>query len=171
MKKLKNMQDKYHLLTICRSSGLPVPVPEYKFCPTRRWRLDYAWIDYKLALEVEGGIWITGRHNYPSGFLKDIEKYNTLTLMGWKLIRCTPSDIKSLRIIATLQDFFSMCQNDTPLLGSFSEERAKPHAATSQKYSLKMLDDKGVNTKKRKNNDDFSSGNNKIKLKNDEIKP
>lgn len=66
---------------------------EYRFHPVRRWRFDYALPDYKIALEVEGGVWTGGRHNMPLGFLSDIEKYNTATLMGWRVVRVVPKDL------------------------------------------------------------------------------
>lgn len=65
-------------------------VKEYAFHPTRRWRFDYAIPQYKIAIEVEGGVWISGRHINPKGFLGDMEKYNEATRLGWRLIRCTP---------------------------------------------------------------------------------
>jgi len=76
--------------TICKLNRLPMPVAEYRFHPTRKWRIDWAWPKYKLAVEIEGGIWVKGRHNRGKGFLGDIEKYNELTRMGWKLFRFTP---------------------------------------------------------------------------------
>lgn len=78
---------------LCRAAGLPEPVAEYRFCPTRRWRLDYAWPELRVALEVEGGIWTRGRHNRGTGFLRDMEKYNALAAAGWRLFRCVPSDM------------------------------------------------------------------------------
>lgn len=66
-------------------------VKEYRFHPKRLWRFDYAFPEHKIALEVEGGVWTQGRHTRAEGFLGDIEKYNTATLMGWRVFRCTPS--------------------------------------------------------------------------------
>ncbi len=77
----------------CQALGLPVPVAEYRFAAPRRWRLDWAWVEPRVALEVEGGVWTRGRHTRGVGFLKDIEKYNTLAAMGWRLIRVTPAQI------------------------------------------------------------------------------
>lgn len=74
---------------------IPTPVAEYRFAPPRRWRLDFAWPEQKLALEVEGGIWTGGRHTRGSGFIGDMEKYNTLAIMRWHLLRVTPAQIKS----------------------------------------------------------------------------
>lgn len=74
-------------------------VKEYKFYETRKWRFDYAIIEHKIAIEVEGGIYTNGRHTRGSGFLKDIEKYNTATCEGWRLIRTTPSKLMSVETL------------------------------------------------------------------------
>ena len=78
---------------------LPMPELEHRFHETRRWRIDYAWPNHKLAVEREGGIWVRGRHTRPQGFLKDLEKYNELTLKGWRLLRFTPKDLISMDAI------------------------------------------------------------------------
>ena len=51
-------------------------IKEHHFAKPRRWRFDYAFPKYKIAIEVEGGVWAGGRHVRPSGFIKDMEKYN-----------------------------------------------------------------------------------------------
>jgi very-short-patch-repair endonuclease len=71
-------------------------VKEYQFHDKRKWRFDYAILDKKIAIEVEGGVWIQGRHTRPKGFLGDMEKYNTAAQMGWKLLRITPDKLMSL---------------------------------------------------------------------------
>lgn len=76
------------------TAGLPLPCLEHKFHATRRWRFDYAWPEQRVALEVEGGIWSGGRHIRPKGFIADMEKYNTAAVEGWRIIRCTPDDVK-----------------------------------------------------------------------------
>ena len=62
-------------------------VTEYTFHPTRRWRFDFAHPVLKIAVEVEGGVWIKGRHTRGKGFLGDLEKYNAAVLLGWKVLR------------------------------------------------------------------------------------
>ena len=79
--------------SIWDSGGLPVPEKEYKFHPTRKWRLDYAFANVKLAIEIEGGAFTRGRHTRPMGFIKDMEKYNALTMAGWALLRYLPNKI------------------------------------------------------------------------------
>ena len=76
------------------------------FHPVRKWRVDICWPDQKLALEIEGGIWVNGGHVRPAGFMKDLEKYNALTLEGYHLLRCTPEQIESCEIYDTVREWF-----------------------------------------------------------------
>lgn len=78
---------------LCISHGLPAPVKEHRFHPVRRWRFDYAFVEQKVAVEIEGAVWTRGRHTRGAGFLKDMEKYNTATVMGWKIYRMTPAHV------------------------------------------------------------------------------
>lgn len=73
-------------------------VTEFRFAYPRRWRIDYAvfWNGRRIAIEVEGGAWIFGRHNRPTGFIKDIEKYNAASAEGWTLFRVLPGKEKEL---------------------------------------------------------------------------
>lgn len=59
----------------------------------RKWRFDFAYPDIKLAIEVEGGIWLGGRHVHPIGFSKDCEKYNAAAKQGWRVFRLVPQMI------------------------------------------------------------------------------
>lgn len=76
------------------SAGLPIPQREFRFDPVRMWRIDFAFPEKKLAIEIEGGIFTNGRHTRIGGFLGDIEKYNALTKAGWRLLRYPPRKIK-----------------------------------------------------------------------------
>lgn len=73
--------------------GIPAPVFELQFAPPRKFRFDLAWPDKKVALEIEGGVWIGGRHTRGSGFLRDMEKYNLAALSGWTVLRCVPRNL------------------------------------------------------------------------------
>jgi len=73
---------------------LPPPIPEYEFHPERKWKFDYAWELQKVAVEIEGGIWIRkGAHNTGIAIVRDIEKYNQATVRGWRLLRFTPDQL------------------------------------------------------------------------------
>ena len=56
--------------------GLEI-VKEHKFHPVRKWRFDYAIVDLKIAVEVDGAVWVGGRHNRAAGYVADMEKLNT----------------------------------------------------------------------------------------------
>lgn len=75
------------------AAGLPAPKIDYSFHKTRKWKIDYAWPDVKLAVEIEGGAWTQGRHTRGGGFIEDMEKYRQLTIYGWKLLRYIPTAI------------------------------------------------------------------------------
>lgn len=82
-------------------------VREYRFYIARKWRFDYALPKYKIALEVEGGVWTSGRHTRPKGFLGDMDKYNTATLCGWRVFRTTPAKLMSQDTILLLKSAIS----------------------------------------------------------------
>lgn len=80
---------------------------EWKFHPVRKWRFDYAFPDFKVALEVEGGVFTGGRHTRSVGFIKDIEKYNTAAMLGWTVVRTVPDELytgKTLTMLKLLID-------------------------------------------------------------------
>ena len=84
--------------------GLPVPVTEYQFHPTRKWRFDICWPDNKVAIEVDGGIWIAGGHNRGAQIKKDWEKRNTATVMGWRILYCEPRDLCTAAMVKMLKE-------------------------------------------------------------------
>ena len=75
--------------------GIPEPVPEWRFHPDRRWRFDWAWPDHKVALEIDGGLWVGGRHNRPVTMIKDNEKFNHAAILGWRVLKFTPQQFKT----------------------------------------------------------------------------
>lgn len=67
-------------------------VREYRFHPTRKWRFDYAFPSIRIAIEIDGGIWINGRHNRASGYLGDMDKFNAAATLGWVVLKFTPQE-------------------------------------------------------------------------------
>lgn len=80
------------------------PVKEFLFYPTRKWRFDYAFVEAKIALEVEGGVHTGGRHIRPRGFLGDMEKYNAAAELGWRVVRTTPDKLRTLDTIKMIKN-------------------------------------------------------------------
>lgn len=71
--------------------GGPVLEKEVRFCPDRDWRADYVieTTTGKWLIELEGGIYLKsgGGHRSKGGYIDDVFKYNTASIMGFKLIR------------------------------------------------------------------------------------
>jgi hypothetical protein len=111
--KLSSIKDPMFALVLqLKAEGLPLPIKndkgnyEYKFCDYRRWRADGAFPKYHLLTEVEGGLWIRGRHNRPASMIKDLEKYNEAAILGWRLLRFTPQQVECGEALETLKRFF-----------------------------------------------------------------
>lgn len=93
---------------LCKKAGLPEPVTEYKFHPTRKWRFDYALVDEKLAIEVEGGVWLSkhgkkSRHFHGKGAHEDMVKYREAAALGWRVIRVTPKELLTAETIQLIK--------------------------------------------------------------------
>lgn len=83
------------MVGLCQAARLPVPVPEYRFDMIRMYRFDYAWPKYRLAMEVDGGIWTQGRHTRGAGKLADMEKLSLAAIGGWRILYVSPEQIRN----------------------------------------------------------------------------
>lgn len=96
------------VLAFFGSHGLPEPEFEYRFDPIRKWRFDIAWPfnknltrSYKglggyyglLAIEVQGGLFVHGRHNQGAALVKEHEKLNRAACLGWRVLYVQPRDL------------------------------------------------------------------------------
>lgn len=57
--------------------------------PIKRYSLDFAFIEQKIAVEIDGGT-----HNLPEVILKDKLRDETLNRLGWTTIRYTAAQVK-----------------------------------------------------------------------------
>ena len=69
---------------------------EYRFHPKRKWRFDYACPTSKLAIEIQGGVFVHGRHSGGVGQVKDMEKFNAAAALGWRVGQFMPSQHREL---------------------------------------------------------------------------
>ena len=114
------------------AAGLPPARKEYQFARAaigRQWRLDLSWPEVKICLEIEGGTHIEGggahqRAGRGGRYLSDMEKYNTLALWGWVLVRVTYEMIADGRALAWLEEAFAYRAATVASSGSEREEQA-----------------------------------------------
>lgn len=83
---------------------VPLPELEYRFHPTRRFRLDFAWPSQRLGLEVQGGVWVRGKHGRGSGIVKDHDKGNALACLGWRLLQVQPAALATPGTVAMIRE-------------------------------------------------------------------
>ena len=104
MKKTKIKQSNHlrdlAFLQLLKDAKLPVPESEFRFHPERKWRFDFAYVEQKIAIEIEGALYVKNKgHNSVTGILRDIEKYNEAAILGWKLIRIPSHEIHKAKTI------------------------------------------------------------------------
>ena len=81
-------------------AGIPFE-REFRFAPPRKWRFDFniwthpngpqAWV----AVEIDGGAFVAGRHTRGTGVEKDAEKQSAAAILGYRVIRCTPRQVEN----------------------------------------------------------------------------
>ena len=89
------------LALLLAADRIEAPEREYRFAPPRRWRFDFAWVEHRLAVEVEGGHWVGGHAG--RWFERDAEKYNAAAIGGWRVLRFTPAMIRDGRAVETVR--------------------------------------------------------------------
>jgi hypothetical protein len=68
-------------------------IKEFQFNPNRKWKADYYIPELNLLIEQEGGIFTRQAHGSIAGILRDIEKYNSATRLGYRILRFTPDQL------------------------------------------------------------------------------
>lgn len=91
------------IASILENNGYAVEL-EYRFHPERRWRFDLALPAYKLALEVDGGLFVRGRHSRGAGIEKTHEKENAAATMGWRILKCQPRQVANFGALRIIED-------------------------------------------------------------------
>lgn len=71
-------------------------------------RFDFSYPKSMVAVEVEGGTWVGGRHTTGKGFESDCVKYNLAAIDGWLVIRVTAAMIADGRAVEFIQQALAM---------------------------------------------------------------
>jgi hypothetical protein len=92
---------------LCKASGLPMPVTEFKFHETRKWRWDYAFPEEKIAIEVDGGLFVRGAHVRGARILLTHEKLNAAAVLGWRVVYRVPNNLCTDDTLEMLKNLLS----------------------------------------------------------------
>lgn len=76
-----------------------MPVPE-----VAGWRADFAILELKIMIEIDGGTWLHGAkgHGYGTGATRDCKKQNAATIAGWRVFRFTSDMLAKSNVISNL---------------------------------------------------------------------
>lgn len=78
-----------------KALGLPEPIREYPAIKGRKFRFDFAWLEHRLLVEVNGGTFTKGAHSTGQGIARDYEKIRLGQDCGWKVYPFDGKAIKS----------------------------------------------------------------------------
>lgn len=80
-----------------KQSGIVQPLRQYPFakCIGRLYRSDFAWPDERLMVEINGGLFVGGRHSNGVGLENDMERNALASALGWRVIQFSPRHVKS----------------------------------------------------------------------------
>ena len=92
--------------------------PEHKFHAVRRFKFDYAVPSIRLAVEVNGGEWVNGRHNRGGvGYRNDLTKLNLAMIGGWKVLQynyAMLADGTALKDLQAIHSLHAPISHETP---------------------------------------------------------
>jgi very-short-patch-repair endonuclease len=77
------------------------PEQQYRFHPDRRWRLDFAFPELRLGVELDGGIFAAenggevGKHSRGAGRCADMQKRNAAAELGWLILNYGPPHVRT----------------------------------------------------------------------------
>jgi very-short-patch-repair endonuclease len=95
-----------------------LPVRQHPLLYGRGWRLDFAWPDRMLAVEIDGAV-----HRIKGRFRSDIERHNVLALLGWRVLRFSPSDVSSGKAIDVLRAVLVDADGSAALVAAQRKDR------------------------------------------------
>lgn len=78
---------------------------QYRWCPGRRYKADFAHPMARLLVEVQGGTHIRGKRSHTGaiGYEYDRMRNNEAVILGWRMLEFTPKHIKSGRAIREIK--------------------------------------------------------------------
>lgn len=87
------------LLRKLRRAGLPEGTAQVRGIPGRQFKFDRGWTDRKVAVNVQGAIYVRGGHSTGTGIERDCEVACLATLAGWTYLPVTEKQIESGRAV------------------------------------------------------------------------
>ena len=89
----------------CVAIGLPQPETEVRFHPVRKWRADLLWREphVRLIVEVDGGLFVAGRHSRGATREKDMEKAAAALALGYRVMHVSPRHVRNGQAVSWIE--------------------------------------------------------------------
>jgi len=94
-----------------KALGLPPFEEQYLFAQSmgRQFRSDFCFIEYKLLVEINGGIFMKrGAHAMPTKILGDMERHQYAARLGYFVLPFSPDEVRNGHAIAWTQETLRM---------------------------------------------------------------
>jgi very-short-patch-repair endonuclease len=85
---------------------LPEPVRQFQPFPQRKWKIDFAWPRYKLALEVDGAV-----HRIKSVFKSSFERGYWLMRADWRVLHVGGDQVRSGEAVTWIEQLLQAAQD------------------------------------------------------------
>ena len=96
-----------------KALGLPEPIREYQAIKGRKFRFDFAWLEHKLLVEVNGGTYTKGAHSTGAGIARDYEKANLAQLAGWRVLLFDGKSVKDGTAVEVIRQALESIDRDS----------------------------------------------------------
>ena len=93
--------------------GLTGYVREYPAIKWRKFRFDFAWLEQRLLVEVNGGTYTNGAHSTGAGIARDYEKANLAVLQGWRVLSFDGKAVKSGEAVEVIRQALECIDRDS----------------------------------------------------------
>lgn len=88
-------------------------IREHRFAPPRRWRFDFAWPEQRIALEIDGGLYVYGAHNRGAAIEAAYEKRNVAETYGWRVLTVSAHQVKDGRALLWVRQLMASNAHST----------------------------------------------------------
>jgi hypothetical protein len=89
-----------------KAARLPTPIRQFFAIPGRKLAFDFGFPDWRLLVEVQGGVWTKGKHGRGSGIIGDQNKLNLAVLNGYFTLQFSVNHIDDGSALQTIQRAF-----------------------------------------------------------------
>jgi very-short-patch-repair endonuclease len=81
------------------------PIRQFHFGESigRRWAADFAFLDKKLLIEVDGGAYVAGRHVRGQGYEDDHARDAEALCLGFRILRVTPRQVTDGKALSWIE--------------------------------------------------------------------